>query len=296
MSVIPGTEERRENAMPTERTDDPADNVGDNPDGRDNQPTDVTAQATTEELPGSQEDKVQQVKHSDFKRIKDEARAKGRQQALSELDQAAQAVGFTSHSDALRALAELRKSPVAKPVTIVPQPQGTQTMSIKPKTDTKAADQQRIEALRAAEERTTMRKQWRMEERRRRELQDQLDAKEAEMSLREELYRAGVHDVDYALRLLTRQLEGKSVEEITAFNRDDFYQGLRKEKPYLFGETVSPATTGTNGAKPDGSVPAAPAPGGAAVEQAQQNQFDARKAKPQEISDRLRALGLNPHA
>ena len=116
------------------------------------------------------------------------------------------------------------------------------------------------------------------------------------MSLREELYRAGVHDVDYALRLLTRQLEGKSEEEIGAFDRDAFYKGLRTEKPYLFGETVAPATTGTNGSTPDGFAPAVPAPGGAAVEQAQRDQFDARKAKPNEIVDRLRALGLNPHA
>lgn len=278
-----------------ENADDPADNVGDNPDGRDNQPTDVNAQAGSEEPPESQEEKVQQVKHSDFKRIKDEARTKGRREAITELDQAARAAGFTSYADALKALAEFKKSPPAKPAMIQPQPQGTQTMSTKPKTDTQA-DQQRIEALKASEERAIMRKQWRTEERRRRELQDQLDAKEAEMSLREELYRAGVHDVDYALRLLTRQLEGKTEEEIGAFDRSAFYTGLRKEKPYLFGETVSPATTGTNGVRPDGSAPAAPPPGGAAVDQAQANQFDARKAKPQEISDRLRALGLNPHA
>src|SRR3990172_1532555 len=97
--------------MPTERTtDDPADNAGDNPQGRDNQPTEATAQAGAEE-PGSQEEKVQQVKHSDFKRIKDEARVKGRREALTELDQAAVAAGFTSYADALNALAELKKSP-----------------------------------------------------------------------------------------------------------------------------------------------------------------------------------------
>lgn len=283
--------------MPDPETDDPADNVGDNPEGRDNQPTEVIAQAGTEEPSGSQEEKVTQVKHSDFKRIKDEARAKGRQQALLELDQAAQAAGFTSHVDALKALAELKKSPVPKPiVTPSPQPQGTPTMSIKPKTpDPRAAE---AAAATAAEQKLGLeaRKQWRASERRRRELQEQLDAKEAEMALREEIYRAGVHDVDYALRLLTRQLEGKSAEEIGAFDRSAFYTGLRKEKPYLFGETVAPATTGTNGVKPDGSNPVVPAPGGAAVEQAQQSQFNARTAKPQEISDRLRALGLNPHA
>lgn len=166
-------------------------------------------------------------------------------------------------------------------------------MATKSKTPDPKAE---MEALRLNDERSKMRKQWRVEERRRRELQSQLDAKEAEMALREELYRAGVQDTDYALRLLTRQLEGKSEEEIGAFNRADFYAELRKEKPYLFGETVAPATTGTNGTKADGSAPVVPAPGGAAVDQAQRDQFDARKAKPQEISDRLRALGLNPHA
>jgi len=276
-----------------ENAEDPPDNVGDHPEGRDNQPTDETAQALSEEPPESQEEKVQQVKHSDFKRIKEEARAKGRRDAISDLDQAAQAAGFTSHSDALKALAELKKSPPPAPVKPSPQPKGEPTMATKSKTPDPKAE---MEALRLNDERSKMRKQWRVEERRRRELQSQLDAKEAEMALREELYRAGVQDTDYALRLLTRQLEGKSEEEIGAFNRADFYAELRKEKPYLFGETVAPATTGTNGTKADGSAPVVPAPGGAAVDQAQRDQFDARKAKPQEISDRLRALGLNPHA
>lgn len=281
-----------------EQDDDPEDTVGTTPEEGTARPTDGPAGSpVAPEEPSIPEDKVTQVKHSDFKRIKEEARARGRQQALSELDTAAKAVGFASHSDALKALAELNKKPPAPPAAPQPKPEGAPAMSTKPVNQPKPTDteRQRMDSLRLADERSQMRKQWRAEERRRRELEQQLDAKEAEMALREELYRAGVRDVDYALRLLTRELEGKSEEEIAAYNRVDFYSGLKKDKPYLFGETVAPATTGTSGAKQDGVQPITPAPGGAAAEEAGKQVFDARSAKPQAVADRLRALGLNPH-
>jgi hypothetical protein len=285
--------------MADQDTDDPSDDTGNGPKEPDTQPTDAPAQVVAEEPTGDHEEKVQQVKHSDFKRIKEEARAKGRREAAGDLDDAVKAAGFSSLADALKEIGKIRtimsetvKEPAPKPAE-TPQPKGTPMPKPQPKNED---DKARLETMKLQEERAKMRKQWRLEERRRRELQSQLDAKEAEMGLREELYRAGVTDVDYALRLLTRQLEGKSEQEMAAFKRAEFYDGLKKEKPYLFGEKVVPATTGTNGAKADGATPQPPAPGDVAVGEAQKTQFDARTAKPQDIQKRLRELNLNPHA
>lgn len=176
-------------------------------------------------------------------------------------------------------------------------------MSTKTKmNDPKDADRARVEQIRTEEDRKTMRKQWRSENRRRRELEAELSAKDAEIGLREECYRAGVKDVDYVIRLLTRELQGKTQEEITAYDRSKFYEATRKDKPYLFGETVVAATTGTGGeVKAEGqggspaNAPASPAPGAVAAKAADEKKFDARTAKPEEVQQRLRELGLNPH-
>jgi len=263
------------------------------------QPTNGAAQAAPAEPKGGQEEGVQQVRHSDFKRIKEEAKEKGRQQAISDLDARARAAGFADHDDALKALAALKKPQT--PITQTPPPpQGTTTMPIKPATKNDAASKEaerlRQEQARANDERSKMRKQWRSENRKNRDLQAKLDAKDAEMALRDECYGAGIKDVDYSIRLLTRVLEGKSEQEIAAFDRKAFYDGLKKDKPYLFGETVAPATTGTNGAvKPGGTQVVAPTPGETQVIDAATRQFDARTAKPEDVQKRLRELGLNPH-
>lgn len=288
---------------PNEQDDDPIDNDGVTPAGTTAQPTNDAAKAASAEPPGGQEQGVQQVKHSDFKRIKDEQRAKGRREAIDELDAKARAAGFESHDDALKALAALKKPAAPQPPAVVQKPaQGAPTMSNRnaPKNDD--ADRLRAAEMKAREESAAERKRWRQENRQRRELEAQLQAKDAEIALREECYRAGVKDVDYVIRLLTRELQGKTQEEIAAFDRAKFYGDTRKEKPYLFGETVVAATTGTGGeaAKGDQAAgaagsPAAPGPGANAVDAADKQQFDARTSKPEAVAARLRQLGLNPH-
>lgn len=181
-------------------------------------------------------------------------------------------------------------------------------MTKPPKPTTPPPNEQALrgEAERAKSERVKTRKAWRASESKRRELEARLNAKEAEMSLRDECYRAGVADVDYVIRLLTRELEGKTQDEITKYDRNAFYSGLKSDKPYLFGEKVVPATTGVDpSAKPSlgaaptaptpGAAPATPPPGGANAADAAAKKFDARTAKPEEVQKRLRELGLNPH-
>lgn len=247
-----------------------------------------------EEPKGGEGEKVVQLKHGDFKKIKDEARSKGRSDALTELDTAAKEQGFESWSDALKALADLKKNPPQQAKTTTTPPQET-TMPKQPDKKPTTPDKAEREANRLAEERSKMRKDLKVSERKRRDLQRQLDAKEAEKDLVLEMSQLGVQDVDYGMRLLARALEGKSVEEIAKFDRKAFFEKVRQEKPYLFGEKVVPATTGTNGTNTDGSNPNAQTPKETVVKETEKKQFDATKAKPEEVQARLRELGLNPH-
>jgi hypothetical protein len=245
------------------------------------------------EEPKDEDGKVLQVKHSDFSRIKAEAKAKGRRETIDEYEALAKKAGFSSLEEFFQQQKKIAEPPPAAPVP----PKEITAMPTKPTETSVKPEKGAQEAARLSDERTKMRKQWRKEERARRELQRQLDAKEAEMGLREEMYQFGVTDVDYGLRLLTRELAGKSEEEIGAFDRKAFFETVRKERPYLFGERVTQATTGTTGATQQGGTvqPATPKPGEPAVEKAAEQQFDARKATPQQVQDRLKALGLNPH-
>jgi len=90
-------------------------------------------------------------------------------------------------------------------------------------------------------------------------------------------------------------MAGKTEEELSKFDRKAFFDGIRKDRPYLFGERVQPATTGTNGAAADGSDPKTPAAGAPVVEVAKEQRFDAMKAKPEEVQARMNKLGLNPN-
>jgi hypothetical protein len=122
------------------------------------------------------------------------------------------------------------------------------------------------------------------------QLQEALDAKEAEAALRETAVGLGVKDVDYALRLLTRELENKDESELAQFDERAFFDGLRKAKPYLFGELVQPANTGTGA----GAAPSAPKPGAVTTQAARDGQTDARKMNSQEFQELLRKRGINP--
>lgn len=143
-----------------------------------------------------------------------------------------------------------------------------------------------------AKEKEQIQNQLRREVSKRREVQQRLDAREAEIALERTAHQAGVHDTDYAIRLLTRHLEGLSEENLAKFDELEFFSSLREKHPYLFGEVTRPATTGHGG---NGS-PATPKPGDAAKSAAQGGKTDARKMNPQEFSDLLRKRGLNPSA
>jgi hypothetical protein len=100
-----------------------------------------------------------------------------------------------------------------------------------------------------------------------------------------------VKDVDYALALLQRQLQGMSQEELAKFDEDKFFtESLRKTHPYLYGESVQPVTTSPTGdpkAPPTPPAPRAPTPPPGGTKKASE-------MTRTEYYERLNKLGLTP--
>lgn len=122
-----------------------------------------------------------------------------------------------------------------------------------------------------------------------RRLKSERHAVEAEMLVREAAARVGVRDVDYAMRLMTRHLSGKTEEEMAKFSEQKYFEGLRTEHSYLFGEVSQPANTGNGAGTAQGSPPS---PGAAQQGAASGGAVDARKMSQEEYQKHLQARGL----
>lgn len=157
--------------------------------------------------------------------------------------------------------------------------------------------------------------QERIDRERRARLKAQRDADEA----RREAYAAeatgelkvmalqlGIRDPDYAIALMTRELEsergklqskfaGADLERefgkvVDAFDETKYFEGLKKTRPYLFQETVVDANTGTTRTGEGGPPP----PGAGQVTQVQVNnrQKNARDMSSAEYRAEIRRRGL----
>jgi hypothetical protein len=228
--------------------------------------------------------KIQVLSTAAYKRLKDEARERGRKEALEEL---AKQNGYASVDAMLTSL-----KPRQQPPSNVRDDEEEEL----PKQPKQPDDRQEPKSVRAMardrdrlqRELDQLKRRYESESSRRKELQTAIDATEAEMELRVMATRAGVHDVDYAITLLTRTLEGKSEAELDAFDGQKFFDGLHTTHPYLFKEVSVPATTGTG----VGNAPSALKPGEAAQTVARNSQTDARKMSADEYRKYLAAKGL----
>lgn len=227
---------------------------------------------------------------SAFAKLKAEAAEKGKKAALTEMQAKAKAFGFDSVDAMFEALQtargsasvetqqETRAAPKAAPAQL-PKQSGSK--------DTVAA-----EALRIAKEMERARKEAEKASREARRYRQELEEYQAQAEMKEVLLRAGVRDeVDYALTLMRKDIQTKleTDPELASYSTDEFLKVLRQTKPFLFGESRLPATTGTGGEGPQ-ARPAAP--GQAAATIAQSEQFDARKATSEQIKARLAQLGV----
>lgn len=261
-----------------------------------------------------QSGKLVELHTSDFKKLKEKERSEGRKRAVADLNSRAIALGFSSLDEMFDSLSS---SDTGVEDEVVDDDQvdddeeeedmpntasknknkrkpanrrSSNSNSTSTKVSSRKARQLERENEKLRNEREKSKRRWKAEEKRRRDLQRKLDAKDVEMQLREQAVMAGVKDVDYALRLLSRRLSGKSEDELASFDESEFFTKLKEDKPYLFGEQIVPATTGNGGSDDP------PAPSSDEVSKTvEPGHFDARQADPKDVSKRLRELGLDPN-
>ncbi len=246
---------------------------------------------TTSSFEAQTQGKTISLPTSAFAKLKAEAAEKGRKGALSEVEQKAKAFGFDSVDAMFRALEASRSSASEEVVETRPAQRQAQVQQQQAKQGS-GKEAVAVEALRIAKELERARKESEKASREARRYRQQFEEYQAETEMKEVLLRAGVREeVDYALSLMRRDIQSKleTDPELAAYSTDEFLRSLRTNKPFLFGESRVAATTGTGGEGPQ-ARPAAP--GQAASTIAQAEQFDARKASPEQLKARLAQLGI----
>jgi hypothetical protein len=250
---------------------------------------------------------VQILSSSAYKRIKEQAEKRGRKAQIDELNRQAKEHGFeTYEAMMLAAAAAKQRGNETAPGqngnaarTASPAPNGNGAAAPKPprdKHDRKAWARYEREKAEWQQERLASQRAIMKANRRNRQLEEERDQLDARRQLELAAVQVGVKDVDYAVELLhreTRRKGGESQEEwekrIKAIDERKFFEDLRSPRPYLFGETVVPATTGAT------SEPApAPKPGEATRREVDAGKFNAKTATDEQYRARLRELGLQP--
>lgn len=254
------------------------------------------ASAVPEQQAANGNNKTMVIPHSAMKRIREEERENGKQAALESI---AKDAGYASHTEFVSALAKLRNQPAAQPAAqAVPakQVQEEDDGSLTPDQVAKMKDSRREQSRYERQLEKTLGERNRYAQsatewqRKAREAQAQVDAVKAEMQLRTIAASVGVQDIDYAITLFSREVEKLSLEQAEKFDEKAYFEGLRKSKPLLFGETVMPATTGTGA----GSAPTPPKPNQVVAQTAMNGRVDARKMSAQDYQAHLRKMGISP--
>ena len=254
----------------------------------------ATAQAADPALPTIAGGKNVILPQHAIGKLKEEQRQRGKREAMTELEAKFKAAGFGSIDDAIAAMAAARNAPAkATPAPVkAKEPELTVDEDVQTTAQPQATGDYAKQMQRLQREREKLAKQFAAEQAQRRKLQRTLEAKEAEFALRETAVGKGVKDVDYALRLIQRELEGKDEKALSTFDEGKFFDTLRASHPYLFGEMVVPATTGTG----VGAAPAAPKASAVQAAQMAANQIDARKMSQDEFQKLMRSRGFNATA
>lgn len=261
------------------------------------QPTQPEQTKQTAQPEQTQRGNGQWVPGDAFAKIKRDAESRGEKRAKDALAQQLKQAGFSTVDEMLAAVAKAKNVKDQRPQK--PQSQAQKSQPQKSKSNSPQQQARHPEQLspRQADklhQRLSSLERKALDERRKRvELQRELDKRQAEMALREAAAKAGVRDIGYALHLLRDHLSGMPQQDLASFEEGKFFEGLRQSHPYLYGETVRPATTGTGGAP---AHPSSPRPDVATQAATNGKRTDATKLSAQEYQDLLRARGLDSMA
>lgn len=273
---------------------------------------------------------VQILSQNAYNKHMKDARERGRRAAMTELEDQAKAAGFASF-EAMRAWAssrggnaqpqaEARRSfdqpkrngnPQGRPNRQAPQQvrreeQFAEAAQAEPPTPPSRGASNREwnryerERARAAQSEARMRERLKEEADRRRAAERERDEQAAEQALHRSAYQHGASDVDVTVELFKKHVRSLSERELNAFDEDKWWGDLREKRPYLFGERVTPATTGTGA----GVQVQPPKPGQVAKTIAANGKkdFSAKDASgkftstAREYQEELRRMGLSPLA
>jgi len=236
---------------------------------------------------------IQVLSTTAYKRLKDDARERGRKEAVSEL---VKTLGFGSVDDVKEALQAKAQPPQDTRADARSQGKGKEAA----KDDQGApATQQQSKSYRSlvrerdklANEAEELRRQVQKMNAQTKKMREDVDRKDAEMTLREAAIRAGIKDVGYALHLVQTEMGGKPDAELEKFDERVFFEKTLKEShPYLYGEVTRPANTGTGA----NAAPPAPKAGDAAQATATNGKIDARGMNQKEFTELMQRRGLNP--
>jgi len=232
-----------------------------------------------------------------FDKRVEQAKRSGRTAYQAELDAAAVAKGYANHTALMAHVDGLLTRRAAAPKSPQAQPQGQASGSPPPpvppknRNDRQAMQQFERDKARAQREREQSERRLADEQKRRRRAERERDAIEARSNLERIAGRCGVKDVDYAIHLYTQHCQGKSEDELSKMDEDKFFKELRQGHPYIFGETVVPATTGTVGAPPGSHVP--PSAAGTAAAAGQAGTIDVTKMNKEQYREYRRNRGYD---
>lgn len=249
--------------------------------------TKVEAKDTADGVKVEADGKVTMLSPSAYKRIKEQAKAKGAKDAfLNE----AKKHGYNTietYLAAVDAALNISKKPGAEKPTksaVERQDPGPAPDHLNDK-QAQAWNKERVKIVGELEK--TRREKAHYEKKYRQERQTR-EKTEANMALREAAILAGCQDPGVAVYLLERDMEGKTEDDLKSFDEKKYFADLKEKKPFLFGEVTKPATTGHSQA----AAPQAPRPGIGSTPTI----VDARKLNQTDYQELLRKRGWNSNA
>jgi hypothetical protein len=139
-------------------------------------------------------------------------------------------------------------------------------------------------------DRQQLQKQLADEAQRRKKAERRASAAEARANLERIAAGCGVKRIGQAIYLFEEAQRGKTVEELERIDEAKFFEGLRQSDPYLFGEAVIPATTGTTSSPPGARTPPRPAETSTAAGEA--GNIDAMAMTDEQFSAHQRKRGI----
>jgi hypothetical protein len=226
--------------------------------------------------------KVHYLTTDQFGKLKEQARSKGRAEALAEF---AKQAGYASVEEMQAAI----KS-AGKPTTLHTDPQTKPDAipKVNGKPDRHANDRQVRESARLQRELDQLRQRARSESDGRKDAERKAAALEAEIVLRTQAAQVGVRDIDYALHLLAHHVRGMDPELLKKFDETEYFRGLKQTAPHVFNEVTLPLTTGTG----VGGAPTPPSTAAATITGAGAGKVDVRKMTTEEYNRYLAVRGL----